>query len=476
MKPRVKFIVALNIAAALALVLVSVLRQETWHPEHVLLWAAVCLVSELFWVRTRSGDSVQSLAATAKLSAILILNVWAALPTIFVSTVAGNFIFRRSKWYRAVYNGSQLTLAGAAAAVVYQVLGGSPFLTAFDLPAAQRMEAVAQSLADRRFLSAFLLAGITYIVVNNTLMAWLMNAMTGRRMSTLWKDNCLYAEEIQSSLALVLLSPLLVLLYGTLGIAGLLLLFACLALVHAANRRYLAVIRTQDDLLRSERMAAMGEMAQEIGRSLGQYLNELKVSANRVFQRARHADGEKVAHSAEVIHINVGNMSALVDGLAAFSHQETHKVPTDLNELVRRTVDFVRPQNRFDGIHFKITPDPILPMVNVDPAQLQQVFINLLTNAADALTEVDRPVKKIFVETHYDPGAQRVQVSFSDNGPGVPDANLNRIFEPHFTTKVTGHGFGLSTAFRIAANHRGLIRAANLPGGGASFLLDLPNA
>jgi signal transduction histidine kinase len=475
-KPRVKLIVGLVIAAASVLVLIYVVSQGRWDPEHVLLWTAVCLVSELFWVKTRSGDSVQSLAATAKLSAILILDVWAALLAIFVSTVVGNFIFRRSKWYRAVYNGSQLMLAGAAAALVYQVLGGSPFLNTFDLPGGQRMEAVAGNLADRRFLSAFLLASITYIVVNNTLMAWLMNAMTGRRMTTLWKENCLYAEEVQSSLALVLLSPLLVLLYGTLGVAGLLILFACLALVHAANRRYLAVIRAQEDLLRSERMAAMGELAQEIGRSLGQYLNELKVSANRVFQRARHADGEKVSHSAEVIHINVGNMSALVDGLAAFSHQETHKVPTDLNELVRRTVEFVRPQNRFDAIHFKITPDPILPMVNVDPAQLQQVFINLLTNAADALAEVDRPVKKIFVETHYDPGTQRVRVAFSDNGPGVPDANLNRIFEPHFTTKVTGHGFGLSTAFRIAANHRGLIRASNLPGGGANFLLDLPNA
>lgn len=476
MKPRVKLIVGLVIAAASVLVLVSLLRQGKWDLEHVLLWTVVCLVSELFWVKTPSGDSVQSLAATAKLSAILILDVWAALLTIFVSTVVGNFIFRRSKWYRAIYNGSQLLLAGAGAALVYQVLGGTPFLNTFGLPGGQRMEAVAGSLADRRFLSAFLLASITYIMLNNTLMAWLMSAMTGRRMTTLWKENCLYAEEIQSSLALVLLSPLLVLLYGTLGVAGLLILFACLALVHAANRRYLAVIRAQEDLLRSERMAAMGEMAQEIGRSLGQYLNELKVSANRVFQRARHAGGEKVSHSAEVIHINVGNMSALVDGLAAFSHQETHKVPTDLNELVRRTVDFVRPQNRFDGIHFKITPDPILPMVNIDPAQLQQVFINLLTNAADALAEVDRPVKKIFVETHYDPGTQRVRVAFSDNGPGVPDANLNRIFEPHFTTKITGHGFGLSTAFRIAANHRGLIRATNIPGGGANFLIDLPNS
>ena len=85
-------------------------------------------------------------------------------------------------------------------------------------------------------------------------------------------------------------------------------------------------------------------------------------------------------------------------------------------------------------------------------------------------------MKKIFAETHFDPNAQRIKISFADNGPGIPEANLGRIFEPHFTTKVTGHGFGLATVFRIAANHRGSIQAANLPTGGARFLLDLPNA
>jgi len=115
-------------------------------------------------------------------------------------------------------------------------------------------------------------------------------------------------------------------------------------------------------------------------------------------------------------------------------------------------------------------------LVNVDPAQMQQVFINIFANAADALAEVDRPVKKVFVETQFDPNAQRIRISISDNGPGIPEAHINRIFEPHFTTKATGHGFGLATVFRIAANHRGTIRAQNAAGAGAQFLIDLPNA
>ncbi|HET9234564.1 MAG TPA: hypothetical protein VFP10_10515, partial [Candidatus Eisenbacteria bacterium] len=337
----------------------------------------------------------------AKLATILILDPWTAVLVVFASTVVGNFLFRRSMWYRALYNGSQLMLAAGIAALVYHSLGGRSLLDAFVQSRGPRTEHVLAALSDRMFLTQFFAAGVVYILVNNTLMAWLMSAMTGRRVWRLWRENCLYPEEVQSSITLVLLTPLLVLLYGILGILGLILLIACLALVHQANHRYLAVLKTQDDLIRSERMTAMGEMAEEIGENLGKSLEDLKVAASRLYALARRTDGEYILRNAQVIDVNVGNMTALVDGLAAFSHQESHPVPTDLNELLRRTLEFVKPQNRFENIHFKFTPDPILPVVNLDPAQMQQVFINLFANAADALSEVDRPVKKVFVETQF---------------------------------------------------------------------------
>jgi len=367
-------------------------------------------------------------------------------------------------------------LAGAAAAGVYYLLGGRPLLEFLSLSADARLDAVIEALSARTFFIASFVAGWTYILANNASIVFLMNAMTGRRIPVLWRENLLYREEILSSFASILLTPLLVLLHGVLGVLGLVLLFACLALVHQANRMYLNLIKAQDNLIRSERMTAMGEMAEEIGKNLGDSLAELKLRAGRLYQLARNSDGDNIFKSTQIIEVNVDHMSALIDGLAAFSHRETQPAPTDLNELLRRTVDFVKPQNRFDTIHFKFTPDPILPVVSVDPAQMQQVFINLLANAADALAEVDRPVKKIFIETHFDPNTQRIRISFSDNGPGIPQTNLGRIFEPHFTTKANGHGFGLATVFRILANHRGSVLADNLSVGGARFLLDLPNS
>jgi len=88
----------------------------------------------------------------------------------------------------------------------------------------------------------------------------------------------------------VLTGVALVLLYGILGLLGLILLFACLALVHQANQRYLAVLKTQDDLIRSERMTAMGEMAEEIGQNLGKALEDLKLAASRLYALARRSD------------------------------------------------------------------------------------------------------------------------------------------------------------------------------------------
>ena len=394
---------------------------------------------------------------------------------IYLSTGAGNIIFRRARWYRALYNASQFTLAGFMAAGVFALLGGQPFFEIFHLPGFARIPAAAEAVAQPAFLFAFFAASLALNLVNYTLMAWLMSAVTGRRAWLIWKENCLYSSELQTSFGLTLMTPLFVILYGSLGLIGMGILLLCLALVHQANRRHLAVTKALDNYIRSERMAAMGEMAEEIGRSLGANLEDLKVRANRLQKRAQHTANERVVKSAEIIYENVDRMSALVSGLAAFSHQETHKVPTNLNELIQNTIDFVQPQNRFDGIHFKFIPDPILPRMNLDPAQIQQVLINLLANAADALSEVDR-VKRIFIETTFDTNQQKIRVAVTDNGPGIPPENLNRIFEPHFTTKVTGHGFGLPTVFRIASNHRGTVRAMNVPEAGARFLLELPNS
>ena len=288
MKTKVKVIVSSVIAVATLLVVACALRLETWHWGDLALWMALGLVGEVFWLRTPSGDSVHTLTPLAKLSAIIALPAPEALIVIYLSTGAGNIIFRRARWYRALYNASQFTLAGFMAAGVFALLGGQPFFEIFHLPGFARIPAAAEAVAQPAFLFAFFAASLALNLVNYTLMAWLMSAVTGRRAWLIWKENCLYSSELQTSFGLTLMTPLFVILYGSLGLIGMGILLLCLALVHQANRRHLAVTKALDNYIRSERMAAMGEMAEEIGRSLGANLEDLKVRSFFFSSRRRH--------------------------------------------------------------------------------------------------------------------------------------------------------------------------------------------
>ena len=117
--------------------------------------------------------------------------------------------------------------------------------------------------------------------------------------------------------------------------------------------------------------------------------------------------------------------------------------------------------------------DP-LPELMVDPGQLHQVFLNLFLNAADAMKEADSPRKVIRVAGSFDERARVVRIDVTDTGPGIAPENRARIFEPSFTTKRGGHGFGLSTSYRIITNHGGRIVAESPPGEGTTFHITLP--
>jgi two-component system, NtrC family, sensor kinase len=134
----------------------------------------------------------------------------------------------------------------------------------------------------------------------------------------------------------------------------------------------------------------------------------------------------------------------------------------------------VRTQNRFDTVEWDLRFASQVPELRVDPGQIQQVLLNLFMNAADAMQEKGVGVKRIAVESVWDERERSLQLRVSDTGTGIAPANLSRIFEPHFTTKPTGHGFGLSSSYRIITNHGGRIVAESPPGQGAHFTITLP--
>jgi signal transduction histidine kinase len=244
-----------------------------------------------------------------------------------------------------------------------------------------------------------------------------------------------------------------------------------------SHRRYLELRRAQQIIIHTERMAAKGEMAAEIGHELRNILSAISARAQMITKDSDRGVYDNVARNTQVILEQSKRMETMSRGLMDFSRAELSIERVDLHALIHRTVDLMRTQNRFDRVEWELQlPDPG-PELRADPGQLQQVLINLFLNAADAMNDMpahEGRRRAIGVTTSRDEAARQVRVVVTDTGPGIPGSNLTRIFEPHFTTKPTGHGFGLSTSYRILQSHKGVIVAESPQGRGACFTITLP--
>jgi two-component system NtrC family sensor kinase len=144
--------------------------------------------------------------------------------------------------------------------------------------------------------------------------------------------------------------------------------------------------------------------------------------------------------------------------------------PTDLNALVQGMTDLMAPVLTGKGIACRFTHSDGLPKVRIDAPEMQQVILNLLTNAVDAMPAGGT----LAIETVHGAGGAILRVT--DSGPGIPAEVRPRIFEPFFTTKTHGKGTGLGLAIcrRIVEAHGGSIQIGDTPGGGATFEVTLP--
>jgi C4-dicarboxylate-specific signal transduction histidine kinase len=144
------------------------------------------------------------------------------------------------------------------------------------------------------------------------------------------------------------------------------------------------------------------------------------------------------------------------------------------NDVIERSLSLMQEQLRLRQIDVELDLCAEAPVVLGNPIQLEQVFINLLTNARDAL--IDAKHRTIMIECRLD--RRMVAIMFRDTGPGIPEGFEQRIFDPFFTTKEVGAGtgLGLSITYGIIKEHDGSISVESRPGQGASFRIELPLA
>ncbi len=227
-------------------------------------------------------------------------------------------------------------------------------------------------------------------------------------------------------------------------------------------------------LLQTEKLAALGQMVSGVAHELSNPLTSILGYAQRLLVRGNPSESvdelRKIFAEAERAGAILRRM------LLAARETGPERRPVSLNQLVQRTIDLQRFSLAAERIRVELALDALLPNVMGDPGQLQQVLINLLGNARQAI-ESQGNGGTIRIRTGQTPRGD-VSLEVSDSGPGIPESIVSRIFDPFFTTKPAGvgTGLGLSIVLSLVREHGGQVHVASPRGGGAVFTVELPAA
>src|SRR5215472_8733213 len=234
----------------------------------------------------------------------------------------------------------------------------------------------------------------------------------------------------------------------------------------------------QAELAHVSRVSLAGEMAAGLAHELSQPLTAiiayargcLRLLAGPVPEPALLREGiDEVVQQAERAGDVLGRLREFVRG------GEFRRALTEIKPVIDAAVSLVHSEALHQEVEIEATIDPGLPVVLADPVQIEQVLLNLLRNAMDAMEAVNIERRSIIVEARRK-GKHAIEIAVADTGPGVASQMTDTIFEPFITTKPLGMGMGLSISRAIIESHGGKLRMAHGTGSGAILIVNLPTA
>lgn len=237
-----------------------------------------------------------------------------------------------------------------------------------------------------------------------------------------------------------------------------------------ANRE---LAETRESLLRSERLAAVGRLASGVAHEVGNPLGAVAGYAELALGRIRAGATPEALDLVGRIGEEAGRIDRIVRELLDFARPIPITVaPFPIGAAIESALRLARVQPRFRDVRVERDVPADLPTVTADEGRVAQVFLNLFLNAGDAMAGAGS------VRVAARPASGMLEVTVSDEGPGIPADDLPRVFDPFFTTKApgVGTGLGLSVSHRIMESMRGSISAGNAASGGAVFRMTLPTA
>jgi PAS domain S-box-containing protein len=229
------------------------------------------------------------------------------------------------------------------------------------------------------------------------------------------------------------------------------------------------------ELLRVERSMRLNEMtaslAHELNQPLAAILNNAQAALN--FLKADKPDLNEFREILQDIISDDQRAGNVIRSLRSMMKREVgEKKPIILNDIVNDVIQIFRSEAIFRNVRMEAELDGSSLLVMGDKTQLQQVILNMVMNAAEAMSQSQPEHRKLIMRTERK--GQSIWMTLRDFGPGIDRENLERVFQPFFTTKGTGLGMGLAVCSSIIKDHRGRIWAENNPDGGATFFIELP--
>lgn len=225
----------------------------------------------------------------------------------------------------------------------------------------------------------------------------------------------------------------------------------------------------QDSLIQSEKLASLGKMAAGVAHEINNPLTSILINTHLMLEKVeeKHAFYENLSLIAD----ETSRCTNIVKGLLEFSRQELpQKAFSDVNDIINRTLNLLKNQVSFYNISIIKELGLNLPQIELDKNKIEQVFWNLMFNASEAMPDGG----KLTIISKFSQNKKYIEVIFMDTGVGIPKENINKLYDPFFTTKSSGTGLGLAVSYGIIKQHLGKIEVESEQGKGSTFTVSLP--
>jgi signal transduction histidine kinase len=240
----------------------------------------------------------------------------------------------------------------------------------------------------------------------------------------------------------------------------------------AFNRMVDGIVKLEETESRMEKSEMASQLAARMAHEIKNPLNSIGLIVDLMGDRyapRNEADRMQIKKLSDDLKGELARLNQIVEGFIGFARpMEVSLKSTDLGELLKETIEFIKPEAQVQNVHLHLSIDRDLPKILADYGQLRHALMNLLINAIQAMPGGG----DILVRGYKGPAG--IQIAVKDSGCGIPRENLSKLFDPYFTTKIRGFGLGLSIVERIVQEHGGSITVDSDIGKGATFTIGLP--